>query len=179
MDDNEDTFTPYAIIPRQSQGFQTDLGPVNASGYVDPQNRNLGGRLEYSNQDVIAGINKDLMNPASVDVSMGNIMANLDKYGYDVNTSLGPLPGQVGYNSRNKTPYYNYNNGPLNLEVTPKDIQAGVNVGNFTASGTYSKEAGPAVNANYRKMFENGMIDVNGNLTPQGYQLMLQGQYSF
>ena len=178
MDDNEDTFTPYAIIPR-NENYSTDIGPFNASGYVDSQNKNLGGRLEYSNQDIVAGVNKDLINAASVDVSMGNTMANLDKYGYDVSTSLGALPGQVGYSSKYRTPYYQYSNGPLNLEVSTKDIQAGVNVGDFTASGTYSKEAGPALNANYTKMFKDGVIDVNGSLTPYGYQLMLQGQVSF
>lgn len=176
--DNEDNFTPYAIIPKP-QNFSTGVGPIFATGYIDPQNKNLGGRLEYSNEDIVAGINKDLFNPVGIDVSLGNTRANLDKYGYDVTTSIPGIPGEVGYNSRSKTPYYQYNNGPLNLEVTPKDIQAGINAGNFTASGSYSKEAGPALNASYRKLFENGMIDVNGNLTPQGYQLMLQGQYSF
>jgi hypothetical protein len=177
--DEIDKFTPYAIIPKTSQDFSAELGPVYATGYVDPQNKNLGGRLEYSNQDIVAGINKDLMNPAGVDVAMGNTRANLDKYGYDVTTSVPGIPGEVGYSGRNKTPYYKYNDGMLNLEATPKDIQAGVNMGNFTASGSYSKQAGPALNANYRKMFENGVIDVNGNLTPQGYQIMLQGNYSF
>lgn len=177
--DETDKFTPYAIIPKNSQDFSAELGPVYATGFVDPQNKNLGGRLEYSNEDIVAGLNKDLVNPVGVDVAMGNTRANLDKYGYDVTTSVEGIPGQFGYSSRNKTPYYQYNNGRLNLEVTPKDIQAGINAGNFSASGTYSKQAGPALNANYRKMFENGIIDVNGNLTPQGYQLMLQGQYSF
>jgi hypothetical protein len=177
--DEIDKFTPYAIIPKNSQDFGTELGPLYASGYVDPQNKNLGGRLEYSNQDVTAGLNKDLMNPMMADIALGGVKANIDQTGYDATTSLGPLPGQIGYSSRNKTPYYQYNNNGLNLEVTPKDIQAGINVGDFTASGTYSKEAGPALNANYKKMFKDGMVDINGSLTPYGYQVMLQGNYSF
>ena len=135
MDDNEDTFTPYAIIPKS---YSTDVGPIQVNAMSLP----MGG---------------------------------------DVSASLRGSPNRVGYTQQGNMgiPYAATNVGGVDLTLTPKDIQAGVNVGDFTASGTYSKEAGPALNANYRKMFENGVIDVNGNLTPQGYQLMLQGQVSF
>jgi hypothetical protein len=135
MDDNEDNFTPYAIIPKS---YSTDVGPIQVNAMSLP----MGG---------------------------------------DVSASMVGSPSRVGYTQQGNmgTPYAATNVAGLDLRLTPQDVSAQTNIGPINVGASYSSQGGPALNANYRKMFENGMIDVNGNLTPQGYQIMLQGQYSF
>ena len=137
MDNNEDNFTPYAIIPR-SQNYSADLGPIQVSALSIPG-------------------------------------------GGDVNASLRNSPTRVGYTQQGDvgTPYAATNIAGLDLRLTPQDVSAQTNMGPINVGASYSPQGGPALNANYRKMFEKGMIDVNGSLTPYGSQVMLQGQYSF
>ena len=136
--DEIDKFTPYAIIPKASQDFSAELGPIQVNAVSIPG-------------------------------------------GGDVSASLTNSPTRVGYTQQNGMgmPYAATNVNGLDLRLTPNDISAQTNVGPVNVGASYSPQGGPALNANYKKMFENGMIDVNGNLTPQGYQLMVQGQLSF
>jgi len=136
--DNEDNFTPYAVIPNSPRGYSANLGPIQVNAMPLP----MGG---------------------------------------DVSASMVGSPNRVGYTQQGSmgTPYAATNVAGLDLRLTPQDVSAQTNVGPVNVGASYSPQGGPALNANYRKMFENGMIDVNGNLTPQGYQIMLQGQYSF
>jgi hypothetical protein len=138
MDNNEDNFTPYAVIPNNAMGYSTDLGPIQINASAMPG-------------------------------------------GGDVNASLTNSPTRVGYTQQNGMgmPYAATNVNGLDLRLTPQDVSAQTNVGPVNVGASYSPQGGPALNANYRKMFENGMIDVNGSLTPYGYQAMVQGQFSF
>jgi hypothetical protein len=135
MDDNEDNFTPYAIIPKS---YSTDVGPIQVNAMSMPG-------------------------------------------GGDVSASLAGTPNRVGYTQQGNmgTPYAATNVAGLDLRLTPQDVSAQTNMGPINVGASYSPQGGPAVNANYRKMFENGIIDVNGSLTPYGYQAMVQGQFSF
>ena len=137
MDNNEDNFTPYAIIPK-TQNYSADLGPLQINAMPLP----MGG---------------------------------------DVSASIAGTPNRVGYTQQGTmgTPYAATNIAGLDLRLTPQDVSAQTNMGPINVGASYSPQGGPALNANYRKMFENGMIDVNGSLTPYGSQVMLQGQYSF
>jgi len=223
--DEENKFTPYAIIPTPTQTFGEQVGPLYASGYANPKENKLGGRLEYTSGDLVLGANKALNESGMLDFSTENLKGTLDKAGYDVSASTGELNTEVGYSSRAKTPYVNYKGNNLSVNATSSDIKTGVTVDNFTANsiyargqnpyfdakvdlgpaslgGSYSKDmgystnanvkvgglnlgvdynqyGGPALNANYQQLFKNGVIDANGQLTPEGYNLMLQGTINF
>jgi hypothetical protein len=111
------------------------------------------------------------------------IAAYYDPQYQEANARVGNHSLNVARSGGVNTPKYKYQNENLNLEITPENAYANLTKKlnqNSTAGiyGNYGK-AGNSIGLQYKRLLDNGFIDLNGNLTKEGYNLMLNGQVNF
>lgn len=179
---------------REGVNLDTVLGDFMGSITVDPKRQALMGQGSISREtpvgNLTVGASKNLASDMAaayrVALQDGDWRLAKQIQGEMSRTSVGYGEHEVGQIStpEGDTPYYGYQNQNMNLEVTPDMIQGNyrdvspdgrdqVSAGGFASKETYGAQA------QYKKLLDNGYIDINGNVTPEGWRVGVGGQINF
>lgn len=192
--DERNGFTQYGLVPSGPLNLSKRLGNMSLSVLGDLTSRVLKGDVSYDGQYGSVGASRDLAGNStnlkgSYYTPEGELSASGTVDGVNnINYSTGPY--NMGTDTKgnyygsyqdgnlsasgNYTPYGYDMNLDLNVPtVNPKD-----NASVGAAYNSYDKT--PEVYGHYHKQLsDNGFVDASGRLTPKGYDLMLQGGFSF
>jgi hypothetical protein len=147
--DESNGFTQYGLVPSGPISLSKKLGSMSLSLLGDLTNRVLQGDVSYDTPIGTVGASKQIGSPT-------NVYGSYQGDGFQVNATDKSLDTSF------QIPMVDKSN----------DMTAG-----FKYDG-YSKT--PEVYGQYHKQLsDSGFVDASGRLTPKGYDLMIQGGFSF
>jgi hypothetical protein len=188
--DESNGFTQYGLVPSGPLNLSKRLGNMSLSVLGDLTNRVLKGDVAYEGQYGSVGASRDLAGTStnlrgSYYTPEGELSASGTVNGVNnVNYSTGPY--NMGTDTKGNY-YGSYQGDGFQVNATDKSLDTSFQIPMVDKSNTMSAGAGydsysktPEVYGQFhRQLSDNGFVDASGRLTPKGYELMLQGGFSF
>jgi hypothetical protein len=187
--DESNGFTQYGLVPAGPINLSKRLGSLSLSVLGDLTNRVLQGDATYENNFGAIGITKTIGSPTNVRGTYYTPEGELSASGTldgvnNVNYSTGPY--SMGTDTKGNY-YGSYQGDGFQVNATDKSLDTSFEIPMVDPSNSMSAGAGydsysktPEVYGQFHKQLsDNGFVDASGRLTPKGYELMLQGGFSF
>lgn len=187
--DERSGFTQYGLVPSGPVTLSKKLGSMSLSLLGDLTSRVLQGDVSYDGQYGSIGASKAIGGPTNVRGSYytpeGELSASGTTAGIN-NISYATGPYNMGTDTKGNY-YGSYQGDGFQVNATDKSLDTSFEIPMVDRSNSmtagfkydgYSKT--PEVYGQFhRQLSDNGFVDASGRLTPKGYELLLQGGFSF
>jgi hypothetical protein len=190
MSDTENNFIPYGVIPTpKTYSASVD----NLSGNVTEMSNgqysgNLNLNVPIENGQISVGEMRGSVLPTMYNAAINKgdfgLAAQIGKEMQRLSASYGPINAGVTKTPMGDTPFVGYQGQNLQVNATPEMIQAGYTEMSpdqrkqFMANGFATKDYYGA-QANFKKLYDNGYINIKGEITPQGWNAGIGGEFEF
>jgi hypothetical protein len=187
--DESNGFTQYGLVPSGPVNLSKKLGSMSLSLLGDLTSRVLQGDVSYDGQYGSVGASKQIGGPTNLRGSYytpeGELSASGTTAGINnINYATGPY--NMGTDTKGNY-YGSYQGDGFRVNATDKSLDTSFEIPMVDRSNSMSAGFGYDGNSKtpevygqfHRQLSDNGFVDASGRLTPKGYELMLQGGFSF
>jgi hypothetical protein len=187
--DESNGFTQYGLVPNGPLNLSKRLGNMSLSVLGDLTNRVLQGDVSYDGQYGSVGASQAIGGSTNIRGAYYTPEAELSASGTTAginNISYATGPYNMGTDTKGNY-YGSYQGDGFQVNATDKSLDTSFQIPMVDRSNSmnagvkydgYSKT--PEVYGQFHKQLsDNGFVDASGRLTPKGYDLMIQGGFSF